>query len=539
MGIPFYFKTIVKRYPHVIVPVDGRLSVDRIFLDFNSMIHNSARAVLDRQQSQLDSDAIDELIIRETIHSIETLLQSVVEAKTLVYVAVDGVCPRAKMNQQRKRRFVSAWRTNIIDDAKEKLGIRSTKWDTNAITPGTEFMKKLDIALHVFAKENRRVVVSGSNEPGEGEHKIFQYINHNPGSDNDVIYGLDADLILLSMINSNSNNIRLLRERPAFGVGTSPKSSSEYMTLDIKMLADGIYETYSSKTLTKQQFVKDYVMGCSLLGNDFLPPLSFLKIKDDGIDAIMEAYKNVWEETGQMLVDNTTLNNVALSNVLSRLSLCEDKMMLDVWDIWSTRQVRIDRHRNNRIDMIQAELDNYPSLNKSQSSLNRPSNPGWHQDYYKNLFQSVDVNQTCDSYIEGLHWIARYYLDYPSASQSWYYSYNYSPLIADVSTRLKMYLYDTSKSVSIDRTTATTLHAFQSVLEKPELQLLLVLPPQSSALVPTHLRPIMNSLVLGCLHYYPTCFKLSIFLKYYLWECSPLLPDIDIEHIISQSAKCW
>jgi 5'-3' exonuclease len=45
-------------------------------------------------------------------------------------------------------------------------------------------------------------MVSGSNKIGEGEHKLFSYIRSNPQkhtSETTVIYGLDADLIMLSI----------------------------------------------------------------------------------------------------------------------------------------------------------------------------------------------------------------------------------------------------------------------------------------------------------------------------------------------------
>ena len=70
------------------------------------------------------------------------------------YASIDGVAPRAKMNQQRARRFRSAQEAKEKDEDKqeflkliksqkgdaayeEAMGVLNKKtWDSNAITPG-------------------------------------------------------------------------------------------------------------------------------------------------------------------------------------------------------------------------------------------------------------------------------------------------------------------------------------------------------------------------------------------------------------------
>lgn len=111
--------------------------------------------------------------------------------------AIDGVAPKAKMNQQRKRRFRSAIES-IEKKIKEKkiltdwtkLGLdlpklNESSFDSNVITPGTDFMDRLSIVIKHYIKERLQsderwkdlnIVFSDSNVPGEGEHKILDYI---------------------------------------------------------------------------------------------------------------------------------------------------------------------------------------------------------------------------------------------------------------------------------------------------------------------------------------------------------------------------
>lgn len=68
-------------------------------------------------------------------------------------MAIDGVAPRAKMNQQRGRRFRSAKDAEKSEvKAKEKGEILpdQDRFDSNCITPGTVFMAKLHEQLKYF-----------------------------------------------------------------------------------------------------------------------------------------------------------------------------------------------------------------------------------------------------------------------------------------------------------------------------------------------------------------------------------------------------
>lgn len=89
-------------------------------------------------------------------------LIGIIRPKKLIYLAIDGVAPRAKMNQQRSRRFRAAIESQKNEEIQrdimnewKRLGLVHPKqskhgFDSNVITPGTTFMFKLTEALKVI-----------------------------------------------------------------------------------------------------------------------------------------------------------------------------------------------------------------------------------------------------------------------------------------------------------------------------------------------------------------------------------------------------
>jgi 5'-3' exoribonuclease 1 len=232
-GIPKLFRWLVDLYPIVLESVGEGLSgsnamaVDNFYLDMNGIIHTCTHSNNDKLV------LLNEREMFQRIFSYTDRLYKLVKPSKLMYLAVDGVAPRAKMNQQRSRRFRSSKeREALLADyvAKEGKLPDEESFDSNCITPGTEFMFRLGIAFRrwiaykmetdPFWQTGAEVVFSGPDVPGEGEHKVQDMIrsftekdpNYERGSLRHCMYGLDADLIMLSLVTHEPFFV-LLREK--------------------------------------------------------------------------------------------------------------------------------------------------------------------------------------------------------------------------------------------------------------------------------------------------------------------------------------
>lgn len=577
MGIPSYFRHIVTRYSDALIEqyeFCNKEQYDRLFIDFNCILHKCANEIISKYLTA-NAQEIESLIMRESIAYVEHIT-NLVNPIQLIYIAIDGVCPRAKMTQQRKRRYISAWKTQHVQDNKDYQTNTNQNWNSSIITPGTTFMKTFDDLIKNHFKGRTKFIVSGSSEFGEGEHKIYEYMREERENErgrgreyNDVIYGLDADIILLSILNldrRNQHTIRLMRECVEFKQihdknknrhRNRNQSQNEFMFLNINRLSESMFEYYVNPSCIPdvnpscipdtnfqngenalERFMRDYVILCTLIGNDFLPPLSYLKVRNDGIDYVIREYIKVSNELKSHLVnENAQINDVFLTKLLKRLADTENENMLLSHKSYLQPYIPQTHLQSYRRKLF--ELDNYPSYHKIDDKSIDCSKLGWRTQYYQQLFHGDMVTDICKNYVEGLQWVVDYYIK-QEPILDWYYKYCYSPTIFDLSNFLE---FEMRMKLKIDIKTVMQLTAqslipnenFKNMMKDGLLQLIMVLPPSSSYLIPDqHKAKIMHDISLGCLHYFPQQFIITTFLKNYLWECSAVLPDIDLEYLHTQ-----
>lgn len=253
MGVPTFFRWLSVKYPKVLrdaiepqetlvdgvfIPPDPSTfsgenpngEFDNLYLDMNGIIHPCCHP------EDGDTPTGENEMFNAIFEYIDRLV-TVTRPRKLLYMAIDGVAPRAKMNQQRTRRFKTAAEVEQEESSYEELKAQfisegrdvpepKMHWDSNVITPGTPFFARLTKALQYYINKRMasdalwksiKVVLSDANCPGEGEHKIMQYIRaqrtHEEYDPNQrhCLYGADADLIMLGLA-THETHFTILRE---------------------------------------------------------------------------------------------------------------------------------------------------------------------------------------------------------------------------------------------------------------------------------------------------------------------------------------
>ena len=278
MGIPVFFKTIVSHYQDDVLE-KGQPTIGTLCLDLNCLIHPCCRKVMGSLGDSEGGGGEDQMIacILETM---EALVEYANLQQTL-YIAIDGVAPKAKMKQQRQRRHKSIFEPKA--------------WDTNAISPGTHFMDKLNLQLQEWIQRDHgfHIILSNANEPGEGEHKILEYLKAGSGAAGaTAIYGLDADLIMLGLIASETvPNLMLLRERTEYNI---ENCDNDYIYLKIPELKAYILKDIGVQSkLGPQTVINDYIFLCFLLGNDFINHMPTLSLRYRGLETLLKTYRSL------------------------------------------------------------------------------------------------------------------------------------------------------------------------------------------------------------------------------------------------------
>ncbi|KAA8914561.1 exoribonuclease 2 [Sphaerosporella brunnea] len=425
MGVPALFRWLSQRYPKIVssvieeepkvidgveIPVDYTKpnpngEMDNLYLDMNGIVHPCSHP------EDRPPPTTEEEMMLEVFKYTERVV-NMVRPRKILMIAVDGVAPRAKMNQQRSRRFRSAQEAaekeqdtadfiKLLEKQQGKKIDDSLKdkkvWDSNAITPGTPFMDILAMSLRYWtayklntdpAWAKLKVIISDSTVPGEGEHKIMEFIRsqranpeHDPNTRH-VIYGLDADLIMLGL-GTHEPHFRVLREdvfaadakaktckicgqtghRPENCIGkakvkngefdekAAPVKKKPFIWLHVSILREYLAVELDVKNqgfrFDLERAIDDWVFMCFFVGNDFLPHLPSLEIRDGGIDTLMSIWKENLPVMGGYLTKDGTVELDKVQYVLDGLAQQEDAIFRRRRDAEQRREANAKRRKMN------------------------------------------------------------------------------------------------------------------------------------------------------------------------------------------------
>jgi 5'-3' exonuclease len=392
-------------------------------------------------------------------------------------------------------------------------------------------MDELNIFLKNKLKEinlnqNLKIVLSDSNDPGEGEHKIMKYMDLNCNiNDISIIYGLDADLIMLSMI--RKHKVFLLRERTEFnfeGLDTN------YVFLDIHLLKQSIIETLKKSfvKVPNETLLHDYLFMCFFIGNDFIINSPSINIRYSGLDRLLETYNELQQEYFGIfyfidLKEKNKINENNLKLFLKKLAETEKESLKDILKIRGNQQNKYRRIYNDilkkceKISITQIQTLTHEDFGTSVDRFDDFKNHSpvilrngedeivlndkkyylhnfYNTNHYDPSFQMMleeDKKTLCHEYIKSIVWTTQYYFG-ECPSWRWYYKYHFAPLFCDLKDNIDL------NEIRFDNEQEKKPYS-------PEEQLKIVLPCQDDSFK------------------YPKYTPLHSLMKRYFWECHPIM----------------
>ena len=497
MGVPRLFPWIqdkfsryVRRYSEHKVSLKN---VDWLYIDGNAELHPAAQQIFYYGENKPLKDPYENLSYEERMfktfevffNRIEMYIK-MVNPKKGVYIAIDGSAPQAKQSQQRERRFRSK---------------PSKNFNSASITPGTMFMHRLSqfmiFRIQKYMNETKRDIKFYFDPPtvsGEGEHKILDFVREmsNANRMTHCLVGPDADLIMLTLA-MHLDKVWLLRE--------DQHHYGNYYTLHMS----GIAKDLKIKNRTVRDGVNDFIVMGFFVGNDFLPKIPMFHLLEDGLEKMLSAYDSIKHN----LTKNGKLDFVGFKEFVEELVKSEEEYLLAQAII----EYKEDKFENTTL--TKCVVDDSLKFDCYRKA------------YYKKAFGSDDyterdIEKMCNDYIKSFVWILEYYI-FGLPSWDWLYKHHYAPLMSD----LVKYISD--RNIKFDKGTPSL----------PFVQLLTVLPPFSSDLLPAQYSVLMTNKNSPLVKkgYYPENFDIDFEGKIKDYQGVVLLPFVDKKDVVGAYDK--
>lgn len=556
MGVPILFAWMNQKHDKCLKNTPPS-DVDNLYIDFNALIHNCYNPNLPTME-EIHSDILDRLT-----SAIDNLVART-KPRSILYIAVDGVAPGAKLAHQRGRRFKAAyekqqdldlepatkkvstdeaWSKVIVDneddlmdkfEPEDEVSIEDmdllkppgASFDSNAISPGTELMEYLHEGLiriwqYKLSTDEKykhlKIIYSSYLVPGEGEQKIMKFIRKfhptNPDAVH-VMYSPDGDVIFLGvgMLNikfyimreDTFNNINkksiceICSKLGHTSYECGKPSLHKFTYIDVLSFISVLCKDFSQQIrghFDKNRMLFDWILVCFMIGNDFIPGIPCLDIKNYSIENLSTLIcKNYMNTRDYITKPDGNINYNVFEVFLSSLARHEDGYYV-----------------------VKTRLLNRFSKDMTREQIPLQTREGKMKYYNLKLHANNqdDIDNVCIEYITGMLWVFNYYIK-GFTDWNWVYPFHFAPFVCDLAKvcrsrfRLKK---------------GSPLTPFE--------QLLVLIPPQSKTLVPEKLRPLYDKYK----DIFPSEVKIDMFDKYLPWAGVVMLPHLNFTPLLRESRE--
>jgi 5'-3' exonuclease len=535
MGIPRFFYWLYKEYPYVLTKIQEKetllkykINIDTYALDLNAIVHPICQQVFNYgqyQSNELNGN------IKRLLHTNNTNIYpskkvecynkicqkidemvDIVKPRSKIILALDGTAGMSKQYQQRQRRYRSILEnpTNI-----------KKEFDSNEITTGSVFMDELSQCISEFINykiknewKDLDIYFSSDQVPGEGEHKIMHLLKQYSSFGSYCIHSPDADLIMLSLASLCTHEFKkcyIMRDNIYQHV------YCKYFIVDVNLFGEMLINKFKNYSIQskKQLYLSDFILYCFFFGNDFLPENPLMITDKTGIDILFLLYSETLINYGNL----TKINN-------NKITLNLDECIYFFEQLSNNEELLFNKKYNEK------NLTGIKSLSEFKN------------DYYKNklnfntdnvLIYNKQVHKLCNEYLKGIQFVLSYYL-YDIPDWYWFYPYHYSPFFSDVCNYLK--------SIKLKRSSENNINNILSFkFDKNEPltqfeQLLAVLPPESSNILPEPFSNLMKDIDSPINSFYPESDSIQIEIKSE-YEKTIIVPFIDVKLLRNTFSKTF
>ncbi|KAF7702906.1 5'-3' exoribonuclease 4 [Cucumispora dikerogammari] len=476
MGIPLFFNWFRDKHSSAFLKPDADIATDCLHVDFNALIHMSShppgeKIFCKEKMFELLGQNIDELVV-------------CFKPKKALYLATDGVTPRAKLNELQRRRIERIKEKNEENALLTTSGLGPSCFDINSITAGTVFMKEIKDFVCGFIEKKKsekndlynrlEIIYSDDSVAGEGEHKILSFIRLSGTDNKHTIYSWDSDVICLSltlhtydihvirptqryMRNIKEGNYHHRANKDKTGGKTNasviPKRDDLYY-ISITKFRNCLRERLECVQKEDQHFhdmINDFIFVSLFLGNDFLPKLPM---------AIPDKHKDVIEYLLDMIITISKKGGHLTTKEGFNLAILQEYIReLCVTDVKKPYSIKTFTYLNQKRKISIEKIN--PLVNEDRKK------------YYENKFSATKTDkivEICKHYVRSIAWVYDYYqgkLD----DWSFFYKYDSAPLPEDL------------LAVELVEIGFTQTHPDSTLL-----QLTLITPTESLTLLPSVLK---------------------------------------------------